>query len=100
MGHDRGSASRRQPERRAEPSRLPGHANEFLGSFKLSKDDDFASTATAYEEAHRSLIFEIRTMATDIIREQLDGATAIELAFAIEGREGNDYVTPCTPASS
>ncbi|MGB7423447.1 MAG: hypothetical protein WA903_00920 [Ornithinimicrobium sp.] len=36
----------------------------------------------------------------DITREQLDGATAIELAFAIEGREGNDYVTPWTPASS
>lgn len=30
----------------------------------------------------------------DIIRERLDGATAIELAFGIEGREGNDYVTP------
>ncbi len=34
----------------------------------------------------------------DIIREQLDGATAIELAFGIEGREGNDYVTPWQPA--
>lgn len=33
----------------------------------------------------------------DIIREQLDGATAIELAFGIEGREGNDYVTPWQP---
>ncbi len=35
----------------------------------------------------------------DIIREQIDGATAIELAFAIEGREGNDYVTPWQPAT-
>lgn len=34
----------------------------------------------------------------DIIREQLDGATAIELAFGIEGRVGNDYVTPWKPA--
>ncbi|MGB3828652.1 MAG: DUF664 domain-containing protein [Ornithinimicrobium sp.] len=33
----------------------------------------------------------------DIIREQLDGATAIELAFGIEGREGNEYVTPWQP---
>ena len=36
----------------------------------------------------------------DIIREQLDGATAIELTFGIEGREGNDYVTPWKPANS
>lgn len=33
----------------------------------------------------------------DIIREQLDGATAIELRFGIEGRQGNDYVTPWKP---
>ncbi|MGC1207368.1 MAG: DUF664 domain-containing protein [Ornithinimicrobium sp.] len=36
----------------------------------------------------------------DIIREQLDGATAIELTFGIEGREGNDYVTPWQPKNS
>lgn len=36
----------------------------------------------------------------DIIREQLDGATAIELAFGIEGREGNDYVTPWKPVDA
>ena len=33
----------------------------------------------------------------DIIREQLDRATAIELEFAVEGREGNAWVTPWSP---
>ncbi|MGB3761722.1 MAG: DUF664 domain-containing protein [Ornithinimicrobium sp.] len=116
------------------------HASDFYGSFTLSGDDDLASTMSAYDETHRSLILEIRGMDpdgevmappepwvgrleptptthrfhllhlieevarhaghADIIREQLDGATAIELAFAIEGREGNDYVTPWKPATS
>ncbi len=36
----------------------------------------------------------------DLIREQLDGARAIELKFGVEGRQGNDFVTPWTPATS
>lgn len=34
----------------------------------------------------------------DIIREQLDGATAPSLLMAVEGREGNDFVQPWTAA--
>ncbi len=34
----------------------------------------------------------------DIIREQIDGATAASLLMAVEGREGNDFVQPWTPA--
>lgn len=33
-------------------------------------------------------------------RARPDGATAIELVFGIEGREGNDYVTPWHPPDS
>lgn len=32
----------------------------------------------------------------DIIREQLDGATAMPLRFAVEGRAGNAYLRPWT----
>lgn len=35
----------------------------------------------------------------DIIREQIDGADAMSLRFAIEGRPGNKYVRPWTPSS-
>ena len=35
----------------------------------------------------------------DIIREQLDGANAASLLMAVEGREGNDFVQPWTPAT-
>lgn len=35
----------------------------------------------------------------DIIREQLDGADAMSLRFAVEGREPNDYVQPWRPAA-
>ncbi|GAB3622091.1 DinB family protein [Mariniluteicoccus endophyticus] len=34
----------------------------------------------------------------DIIREQLDGADAMALRFAAEGREGNAYVQPWSPS--
>ncbi|MDQ6784460.1 MAG: DinB family protein [Actinomycetota bacterium] len=34
----------------------------------------------------------------DIIREQIDGANAASLLMAVEGREGNDFVQPWTPA--
>lgn len=34
----------------------------------------------------------------DIVREQIDGADAMSLLMAVEGREGNDYVQPWTPA--
>lgn len=34
----------------------------------------------------------------DIVREQLDGASAASLLMAVEGREGNDFVQPWTPA--
>ncbi|MGB3184564.1 MAG: DUF664 domain-containing protein [Ornithinimicrobium sp.] len=30
----------------------------------------------------------------DIIREQVDGATAMALKFGVEGRAGNDFITP------
>ena len=33
----------------------------------------------------------------DIVREQIDGADAMSLLMAVEGREGNDYVQPWTP---
>lgn len=33
----------------------------------------------------------------DILREQLDGADAMGLRFAVEGREGNAYVQPWRP---
>lgn len=36
----------------------------------------------------------------DIIREQLDGANAASLLMAVEGREGNDFVQPWTPATA
>ena len=34
----------------------------------------------------------------DIIREQIDGADAGSLLMAVEGRPGNDFVQPWTPA--
>lgn len=34
----------------------------------------------------------------DIIRKQLDGADAASLLMAVEGRPGNDFVQPWTPA--
>lgn len=36
----------------------------------------------------------------DIIREQLDGATAMALKFGVEGRAGNDFITPWLPGAS
>lgn len=36
----------------------------------------------------------------DIIREQLDGADAMSLRFAVEGREANAYVQPWEPEGS
>ena len=33
----------------------------------------------------------------DLVREQIDGADAMSLLMAVEGREGNDYVQPWTP---
>ncbi|RAV31910.1 mycothiol transferase [Corynebacterium heidelbergense] len=33
----------------------------------------------------------------DIIREQIDGATAMPLQFAVEGRPGNKYIQPWNP---
>ena len=35
----------------------------------------------------------------DIIREQIDGASAPSLLMAVEGREGNDFIQPWTPAT-
>lgn len=35
----------------------------------------------------------------DIIREQIDGASAPSLLMAVEGREGNDFVQPWTPST-
>lgn len=32
----------------------------------------------------------------DIIREQIDGATSLELAYAVQGWPGNEFVTPWT----
>ena len=36
----------------------------------------------------------------DIIREQIDGASAAPLRLAVEGREGNDFVQPWTPSNA
>lgn len=36
----------------------------------------------------------------DIIREQLDGASAASLLMAVEGREGNDFIQPWRPSSA
>lgn len=36
----------------------------------------------------------------DIIREQLDGATAMSLHFAAKGFAGNDYIQPWRPAGA
>jgi hypothetical protein len=33
----------------------------------------------------------------DIIREQLDGASAASLLMAVEGRPGNAFIQPWTP---
>ena len=35
----------------------------------------------------------------DIIRVQIDGATAASLLMAVEGRKGNNFVQPWTPAT-
>jgi hypothetical protein len=35
----------------------------------------------------------------DIIREQLDGASAASLLMALEGRPGNDFIKPWTPTA-
>ncbi len=35
----------------------------------------------------------------DIIREQIDGANALSLLMAVEGRPGNPYVQPWAPAA-
>ena len=35
----------------------------------------------------------------DIIREQLDGASAASLLMAVEGRPGNDFIQPWTPST-
>lgn len=36
----------------------------------------------------------------DIIREEIDGAKAMELRFAVEGRAGNAFVKPWGPVAS
>lgn len=36
----------------------------------------------------------------DILREQIDGATAMPLRFALEGRAGNNFVRPWTPSDA
>lgn len=36
----------------------------------------------------------------DILREQIDGATAMPLRFALEGRAGNHFVQPWTPSDA
>ncbi|GAB3697161.1 mycothiol transferase [Mariniluteicoccus flavus] len=36
----------------------------------------------------------------DIIREQVDGADAMGLRFAVEGRDGNAYITPWRPVGA
>jgi hypothetical protein len=41
--------------------------------------------------------FARRAGQADMIREQLDGATAAPLLMGVEGREGNAFVQPWTP---
>ena len=63
-------------------------------------DGIYAPTASVqrYELLH--LLEELARHAghADIVREQVDGATAAPLLMAVEGREGNDFVQPWVPA--
>ena len=47
--------------------------------------------------AHHNDEFGRHAGHADIIREQVDGADAMGLRFAVEGREGNAYITPWRP---
>lgn len=59
--------------------------------------DDQPGAAVATQRmllAHHIDEFARHAGHADIIREQLDGATAMPLRFAVEGRAGNAYVQP------
>jgi len=51
-----------------------------------------------FELVHHVEEFARHAGHADLIREQLDGATSGPLLMALEGREGNDFVQPWTPA--
>jgi len=52
-----------------------------------------------YELVHHVEEFARHAGHADIIREQIDGADAASLLMAVEGREGNAFIQPWTPAS-
>ncbi len=64
-------------------------------------DDIYAPTDSVQRFALMHHIEEFARHAgqADIIREQIDGATAASLLMAVEGRQGNDFVQPWTPAT-
>ncbi|WP_432560566.1 DinB family protein [Granulicoccus sp. GXG6511] len=65
--------------------------------------DDQPNTEIASQRlllAHHIDEFARHAGHADIIREQLDGATAMALKFAVEGRPGNAFVQPWSPDST
>lgn len=63
--------------------------------------DDQPNTEVATQRmllAHHIDEFARHAGHADIIREQIDGATALPLRLAVEGRAGNAFVQPWTPA--
>lgn len=65
-------------------------------------DNRFEPVPTLERFAIVHLIEELARHAghADIIREQLDGATAMSLHFAAAGLPGNDYIQPWAPYSA
>ena len=49
--------------------------------------------------AHHIEEFARHAGQADILREQIDGATAASLLMAVEGREGNDFIQPWSPGT-
>ena len=57
-----------------------------------------AESVQRFELVHHIEEFARHAGHADVIREQLDGATSGPLLMALEGRPGNDFVQPWTPA--
>lgn len=76
------------------------------GSDMLAPPAPWDGLPTSTDSVQRyALVHHIEELArhaghADIIREQLDGADAASLLMAAEGREGNDFVQPWTPAAT
>lgn len=70
-----------------------------LGAMPWYGLDESVSGSLRYLVVHHVEEFARHAGHADIIREEIDGATAIELNAAVEGRPANDFVTPWTPTS-